>query len=152
MKKKHVVVASTMMLTAFLGGCSSSPDKISAQYVSPLMYQPYDCDQIGMELRRVNRRLIEVTGAQESEANKDAVATGVGLVLFWPALFFLAGDDRAAELGRLKGEYEALELAAIQKRCDIIQELKEAREERKRREKEAEAKEKLEEQSIVDEL
>uniref|UniRef100_UPI003AF7B2C6 hypothetical protein n=1 Tax=Thiolapillus sp. TaxID=2017437 RepID=UPI003AF7B2C6 len=55
-------------------------------------------------------------------------------------------------LGRLKGEYEALELAAIQKRCDIIQELKEAREERKRREKEAEAKEKLEEQSIVDEL
>ncbi|WP_293650699.1 hypothetical protein [Thiolapillus sp.] len=76
MKKKHVVVASTMMLTAFLGGCSSSPDKISAQYVSPLMYQPYDCDQIGMELRRVNSRLIEVTGAQESEANKDAVATG----------------------------------------------------------------------------
>ncbi len=140
MKKKHVVVASTMMLTAFLGGCSSSPDKISAQYVSPLMYQPYDCDQIGMELRRVNSRLIEVTGAQESEANKDAVATGVGLVLFWPALFFLAGDDRAAELGRLKGEYEALELAAIQKRCDIIQELKEAREERKRREKEAKEK------------
>ncbi|WP_419639977.1 hypothetical protein [Thiolapillus sp.] len=152
MKKKHVVVASTMMLTAFLGGCSSSPDKISAQYVSPLMYQSHDCDQIGMELRRVNRRLIEVTGAQESEANKDAVAMGVGLVLFWPALFFLAGDDHAAELGRLKGEYEALELAAIQKRCDIIQELKEAREERKRREKEAEAKEKLEEQSIVDEL
>ncbi len=62
----------------------------------------------------------------------------------------MAGDDHAAELGRLKGEYEALELAAIQKRCDIIQELKEAREERKRREKEA--KEKLEEQSIVDEL
>ncbi len=148
MNKKVIVVVSSMVLTSFLGACSSSPDKISAQYVSPLMYQSHDCDQIGMELRRVNRRLIEVTGAQEKEANNDAVAMGVGLVLFWPALFFLAGDDHTAELGRLKGEYEALESAAIQKKCDIAQELKEAREERERREKEA--KEELEKQSIID--
>lgn len=39
---------------------------------------------------------------------------GVGLVLFWPALFFLAGDDQKEELARLKGEYEALEKASIQ--------------------------------------
>lgn len=147
MNKISMVIVS-VIITIVLASCSSSPDKISAQYVSPLMYHSYDCDQISMELRRVNRRLIEVTGAQEKEADKDAVAMGVGLVLFWPALFFLAGDDHAAELGRLKGEYEALESSAIQKRCDIAQELKEAREERARREKEA--KEELEQQSIID--
>jgi len=147
MKKLMSVVAGGMLVVG-LAACSSTPDKVSAQYVSPLHYQAYDCDQIGMELRRVNRRLIEVTGAQQKEADKDAVAMGVGLVLFWPALFFLAGDDHAAELGRLKGEYEALESSAIQKRCDIAQELKVAREERQRREEEA--REKLQQQSVID--
>lgn len=62
---------------------------------------------------------------------------GVGLVLFWPALFFLAGDDRSDELGRLKGEYEALETSAIQKKCDVAPELQLARKERKESEEKA---------------
>lgn len=60
-------------------------------------------------------------GAQKKQADTDAVAMGVGLVLFWPALFFLAGDDQKEELARLKGEYEALQQAAIQKDCEIAQ-------------------------------
>ncbi|MEA3643102.1 MAG: hypothetical protein VBE63_24640 [Lamprobacter sp.] len=44
---------------------------------------------------------------------------GVGLVLFWPALFFLAGDDQKEELSRLKGEYEALQQAAIRQDCAL---------------------------------
>ncbi|WP_456377736.1 hypothetical protein [Thiolapillus sp.] len=142
------LIIGAALISAGISGCSTAPEKVSAQYVSPLAYQSYDCDQIGMELRRVNRRLIEVTGAQKSEADKDAVAMGVGLVLFWPALFFLAGDDHAAELGRLKGEYEALESAAIHKKCDIANELRIAKEERERREQEA--KEELKEQSVID--
>jgi hypothetical protein len=48
------------------------------------------------------------------------VATGVALVLFWPAAFFIKGDGpAAAELGRLKGEYEALERVSNQKRCGL---------------------------------
>ena len=57
---------------------------------------------------------------------------GVGLLLFWPALFILAGSDHSDELARLKGEYEALETAAIQKKCDIARQLQVAREQRKR--------------------
>ncbi len=141
-------VAGAAALTLVLGACSTPPEKVSAQYVSPLEYQSYSCDQISMELRRVNRRLLEVTGMQESEANKDAVAMGVGLVLFWPALFFLAGDDHAAELGRLKGEYEALEDAAIHKRCAIAAELKAARAERERRAEQA--RERLQQEPLID--
>jgi hypothetical protein len=106
------------------------PDKISASYVSPLQYSDYSCDQIKQELLRVNRRVVEVTGAQQKHADNDAVAMGVGLVLFWLALFFLAGGDKKEELGRLKGEYDALEQAAIQKDCMIASELREARQQR----------------------
>jgi hypothetical protein len=42
---------------------------------------------------------------------------GVGLVLLWPALFFLAGDDQKKQLASLKGEYEALHQAAIRQDC-----------------------------------
>ena len=44
---------------------------------------------------------------------------GVGLFLFWPALFFLAGEDKEDELAQLKGEMEALEEAAIDKKCEM---------------------------------
>jgi hypothetical protein len=46
--------------------------------------------------------------------------TGAAIVLFWPAAFFVKGDGQnAAELARLKGEFEAIEQASIQKNCGI---------------------------------
>lgn len=59
-------------------------------------------------------------GVQDEKASSDAVATGVALVIFWPAAFFIKGDGAtAAELGRLKGEFEALERVSIEKRCGL---------------------------------
>lgn len=117
------IVAASLLVSA----CSSRSDTISAQYVSPLQYQSYDCNQIRMEMQRVGRRVNEVAGVQDSEATKDSVAMGVGLVLFWPALFFMIGKDQEQELSRLKGEFEALEQASIQKDCNVATELSEAR-------------------------
>ena len=116
-----------------LAGCASRPEDISATYVSPLQYQNYSCDQIGTEIGRVSSQVSEISGAQDSTATGDAVALGVGLVLFWPALFFMIGGDHEEELARLKGEYEALESAAIQNECDIAPQLEEARIEREKR-------------------
>jgi len=92
-----------------------------------MQYQSYSCNQIRMEMQRVGRRVNDVAGIQDSEATKDSVAMGVGLVLFWPALFFMIGQDKEQELSRLKGEFEALEQAAIQKECSVANELSEAR-------------------------
>jgi hypothetical protein len=138
MKKKTIMKRAVVafLLVSFFTGCATSPDNISATYVSPLQYQSYTCNQIGQELLRVNRKIMEVTGHQEREATKDAVAMSVGLIIFWPALFFLIGDDKKEELARLKGEYEALESIAIQKECNIAAELKEARKQREKDEKE----------------
>jgi hypothetical protein len=57
---------------------------------------------------------------QDERASGDAVATGVAIVLFWPAAFFIKGDGaNAAELGRLKGVFEALERASNEKGCGL---------------------------------
>ncbi|MGO4408990.1 MULTISPECIES: hypothetical protein [unclassified Brevundimonas] len=110
-------IAAPLMALS-MTACATAPDKISAAYVSPLQYQGYDCNQIRLELMRIGQRVDEVTGHQRRQASNDAWAMGVGLVLFWPALFFLAGgNDKKEELGRLKGEYDALQSAAVQKQC-----------------------------------
>lgn len=119
---------SLLIISSFvLSGCAASSDSISATYVSPLQYQGYNCKQISMELQRVSRRVHEIAGKQDGQRSKDSVALGVGLVLFWPALFFMIGSDKKEELARLKGEYEALESIAIEKECSIAKELEQAR-------------------------
>lgn len=105
MFKKMIVVG---VCAAMLAGCASTSDKISATYVSPLTYANYDCDQIRMELTRVSSKVQEVAGAQNKQAKNDQVAMGVGLVLFWPALFFLAGSDKKDELANLKGDRKSV--------------------------------------------
>lgn len=113
--KKLVVGVS---LAAFVSACATAPGGISAQYVSPLQYQGYSCEQLATESQRLGARVGEVTGQQQTKANNDALAFGVGMVLFWPALFFMAGGgDKAEELSRLKGESDAIQQAAIQKDC-----------------------------------
>lgn len=118
---------TAMVALCLSAGCSTPPDKISASYVSPMQYSNYSCAQIKGEMGRVQRQLAQVTGAQQKHADNDAVAMGVGLVLFWPALFFLAGDDQKEELSRLKGEYEALQQASIRQECGLAGEPKAGR-------------------------
>lgn len=130
---KRAAVVSTLVCSTVMG-CASDPDEIGSTYVSPNQYASYDCNQLENELKRVGGRVAEVTGQQEEEATGDAVATGVGLVLFWPALFFLAGDDKEEELKRLKGQHQALEKAAIKKECTIAEKLKDKRQKEKEKE------------------
>lgn len=104
-----------------LAGCASQPDKIATAYVSPLQYRDFDCDQLTMESMRVTRRATELYTQLKKTADDDGAQMGVGLILFWPTLFFLEGGDgpEAAEYARLKGERETIEQVAVQKKCMI---------------------------------
>jgi len=107
-------------LCGLLAACASSSSDIRASYVSPIQYQSYTCKQLGEEAERVSARAIEVAGLQDSARTQDAVVTTVGVVVLWPVLFAIKGDRQtAAELGRLKGEMEAIEKVSIQKQCGI---------------------------------
>ena len=128
---------SWVLLSTILGGCATAPEKIKAKHVSPLAYSNLSCDELREEMLRVNSHLDEVAGVQKKTARKDATVMAVG-ILFRPALFFLAaGEDKEGEIARLKGESEAVASAAIQNNCTYKDELVAAREERAKREKEA---------------
>ena len=110
-----------LLLVTLLVGCATAPEKLGATYVSPLQYKDYTCEQIGMEMQRVSRKVAELRGTLDKDASNDAAQMGIGLILFWPALFFLEGGDgvNASQYSHLKGEFEALEQVAIQKDCGI---------------------------------
>ena len=118
MDVKGIAAAGIAALITF--GCAKSAKEIGPAYVSPLAYKNYSCAQIGQEAERISVRAAEVSGIQDDKATEDAVATAVGVIVFWPALFMIEGDGQsAAELARLKGEYETLEKVAINKGCKL---------------------------------
>jgi hypothetical protein len=113
-------VALVTATSLVLGGCATASKDIVSTYVSPLQYQSYDCAQLAAEGARIQSRVTALGGRLDKAADNDKALTGVGLVLFWPALFFLGGTkDQEAEYGRLKGEYDAVQQAAIQKSCPL---------------------------------
>ena len=104
-----------------LGACATQPEEIATAYVSPLHYRNFDCEQLEMEAERVSRRALELRTSLKDTADTDEVQMGVGLILFWPTLFFLEGGDgaEAMEYARIKGERDAIEIRSIKQKCAI---------------------------------
>ena len=114
------VTTFALSLTFIVTGCATSPNEMTASYVSPLIYQSYDCQQLVMESDRVSRRVQSMHSKLAEKESDDSAKMAVGLILFWPALFFLDGDeDGAIEYKRLMGESEAVHQAAVAKKCDL---------------------------------
>ena len=115
-RKNIVVIAMALILP----GCATRSGDIAAAYVSPIQYQSYSCGQLREEAARVSSRAAIASGAQDQNATSDAVATGVALVVFWPAAFMLKGNSaNAQEVAQLKGDMDAIEQANIRKRFGI---------------------------------
>lgn len=112
-----------ILTVSLLLGCASSPDKMETSYVSSVKYKHYDCDQLVEEHENVSRHERVLYQSLDKEASADTAQMAVGLVIFWPTLFFLEGGDgpQAAEYSRLKGEKVALEKASVQKKCSADQ-------------------------------
>lgn len=113
-------IVATALACALVAGCATNPKDISPSYVSPVLYQGLTCDQLRAEAEGVSQRVAVAYGQQKSQQTKDAVATTVGLVIFWPSLFFIGGDKSpAGDVARLKGEMLAIEQANTAKQCGI---------------------------------
>ena len=101
-----------------LSGCAPQPDQVVGTYVSPATYAGYSCKQLITERNAVVAKVNELTGAQKTKADNDGAAMAVGLVLFWPALFFLGNrNDMSPQLATMKGNYDAMTAAGVAKRC-----------------------------------
>jgi hypothetical protein len=115
MKPMFVLFALTT-----LAACASKSSEITPTYVSPFIYQNLTCTQLAQEAQGVSARAAQVTGAQDQKRTNDQIATGVAIVVFWPAAFLVGGDGAmAAELAQLKGQMVAVEQASIAKKCGI---------------------------------
>jgi hypothetical protein len=111
-------IATIVSVALALSGCATTSKDITASYVSPLTYQSYDCDQLAAEAQRIQVRFQELGGRLDEASTNDKVITTVGVILFWPILFALGGNkQQEAEYARLRGEYDALQQAAIAKKC-----------------------------------
>lgn len=113
MKLPALAAAAAITLAA----CAPDPATVAPSYVSPTAYAGITCPQLNAEATRLSARLAQVTGDQQAAAEADAVNTAISLILFWPAVFFVGGGDQSAELARLRGEAEALRIAAMEKGC-----------------------------------
>ena len=116
MKTINLALGATLVLA----GCATSPKDIQPTYVSPVLYQNLSCQQLAQEAARVSHEAQTATGAQTQQQSRDAVATTVGVIVFWPALFLIGGDKgNAAQIANLKGQMNAIEQASIAKNCGI---------------------------------
>lgn len=107
-----------LVASGILSACATAGKDISSTYVSPMQYANYDCEQLRAESMRISGRVNQLTGRLDEAASNDKAIAGVGLILFWPALFALGGTkQQEAELSRLKGEYDAIEATATTKKC-----------------------------------
>jgi uncharacterized protein YceK len=115
-QRRGVAVAVSVALA--LSGCATASKDIASSYVSPNQYASYDCAQLAAEAGRIQTRVVQLGGRLDQAAQNDAGIMAVGLILFWPVLFALGGTkQQEAEYARLRGEYDAVEQAAISKKC-----------------------------------
>lgn len=114
------LIATVLSVTIALAGRATASKDIAANYVSPMQYQSYDCEQLASETGRIQVRVNQLGGRLDEAASNDKAIGVVGAILFWPALFALGGTkQQEAEYSRLKGEYDAIQQTAIVKKCSI---------------------------------
>ncbi len=120
-KTTLVPIGAAIAISLALGGCATSSKDIAGAYISPMQYQNFDCDQLGAESTRLATRLQQLGGRLDEAASNDKGLTAVSVILFWPAAFALGGTkNQEAEFARLKGEFDAIQQAAVGKRCPGI--------------------------------
>jgi len=108
------VIAITA-LAIFLTGCAKAPEAVVPQYVSPLQYQHYDCDQLAEEISRNEIAIAEASQQQRRARNNDII----GVILIGLPVSSLSGSNVADYLGRLKGERDTLATVATEQRCGL---------------------------------
>lgn len=114
--KTGLIITFTIVLFA----CASSSDQIATSYVSPVQYSSFNCDQLSLELARLNVRKSELAASLDKAAKNDEGLTAVSIILFWPAAFALGGNEaQEIEYARLKGEYDAVQQMGIEKDCKL---------------------------------
>lgn len=105
-------------LAVVVSGCATRSADVAPTPADPVEFRGWSCQRIYEEVDLVQQRAADLAWVVDERAGQHMVALGVGLSLFWPALLAMQPDGvDAEELGKLKGRFEALYLAARFKEC-----------------------------------
>jgi hypothetical protein len=118
MRTLALAVATAVLV---LNGCATASRNVPVRYVDPAQYQSFNCYQLQIEFKRSQDRLLELAGKLDQKASKDGMTGVIGAVVFFPMLFTLGGtEQQETEYASLKGEAEAMQQVAFQKRCGTL--------------------------------
>lgn len=112
--------AALLMLPPALlaAGCATRAVDVKPEPASPAEFSTWECARIDDERDLVQHRAADVAWAVDERVGNNILALGMGLTVFWPAMLAMRPDGlEHAELARLKGRYEALDVAARDKAC-----------------------------------
>jgi len=112
--------AALLMLPPALlaAGCATRAVDVKPLPASAAEFNTWDCARIDDERDQVQHRAADVAWAVDERVGNNILALGMGVTVFWPAMLAMRPDGlEHAELARLKGRYEALDIAARDKAC-----------------------------------
>jgi hypothetical protein len=109
---------ASVAVAALAGGCASRAVEVHPLPTDPATFTDWSCVRIQDEIDVVQRRAVDVAWDVDERAGTNVMALGLGLTVFWPALLAMRPDGpEATELARLKGRFEALNIASRQNHC-----------------------------------
>jgi len=115
---KKFLIATILLFT--VTACATNPSRIEPHYVSPLVYNDWDCWKIEKTAQERAKRGSDLYSELLDRAESDDLKVAAGMAVFWPALLLTNGDgDEAEEFKIIKGEYRALRIAGEEKSCNM---------------------------------
>ena len=116
-KKLNTILIFVIFLMV---GCSSAPkvSEVKQVYVPASNYENFTCEKLIAEAEAVRRSVPGLEEAVEKHRSQQSTVEVVTWILFWPAAFALdKGEKNSTELGKAKGELEAIGIAMKSKKC-----------------------------------
>jgi hypothetical protein len=116
---KPLLQRSTCVLVVWaLLGCATRSSEITPAPANAAEFASWDCSRLADEQDRVQLRAADLAYTVDERVGNNIVALGMGLAVFWPAILAMrpAGPE-AQDLARLKGRFEALQIASRLRQC-----------------------------------
>ena len=112
--KKLLKSIHLLAIPVIFNSCATKPEAVPPSYVSHVTYLNFSCEQLAQEQARLVAALSTASDAQRSARTSDTV----GVIFLGLPVSSLSGSNQASNIGRLKGELEAVQKAMIAKGCE----------------------------------
>ncbi len=96
-----------------ISACASKPENIAPAFISESKYDDWSCHALAAERARYDAALAQTSAQQRKARSNDTL----GVIFLGLPVSTLSGNNAAGEVGRLKGEVEAVARSQGKKNC-----------------------------------